>query len=393
MLTLHIGLASSGSQHNKLRKDVDEHNPAYERDSKLSPGHQSLDSGVGINQTSPTKPAYWGDIPGEGHNTAARGPSDHSRLGDSATESAGRHHGGITSHDDSRYAEQDVGGGLSRGAHGTHGGAARDLPDRSRFTEDTTDSTGHQLGSNTSRHSPRHGEQAVGGGIYNSVTGTGSPEHGTHHSGHHSDVVHDPLTSGTKGIPVSSGLGGNTYDQKTDLRGDGAPSSRNNHTGLGLSGAGAAAGVGAAAAGYGAHEHGRHGQDDRGLSEVQRSSGYGGNQSGGVPRTSMLDPEPRSTATGSQAGPTGSAGPQPGFTDPTPTAAGHVSGGSPSHSNTGAGFGSTASSASGSAGGLGRSHYGPGHEGSKVLHTCQHCGRDNDISQYFSKDVVYRLGS
>ncbi|KAI9154704.1 hypothetical protein HJFPF1_07261 [Paramyrothecium foliicola] len=36
-------------------------------------------------------------------------------------------------------------------------------------------------------------------------------------------------------------------------------------------------------------------------------------------------------------------------------------------------------------------HYGPGHAGAKVLHRCQHCGHDNDISRYFNKDVVYRL--
>jgi hypothetical protein len=36
-------------------------------------------------------------------------------------------------------------------------------------------------------------------------------------------------------------------------------------------------------------------------------------------------------------------------------------------------------------------HYGPGHSGAKVMHRCAHCGNDNDITKYFSKDVVYRL--
>ncbi|KFA69863.1 hypothetical protein S40285_10623 [Stachybotrys chlorohalonatus IBT 40285] len=36
-------------------------------------------------------------------------------------------------------------------------------------------------------------------------------------------------------------------------------------------------------------------------------------------------------------------------------------------------------------------HFGPGHAGAKVLHRCEHCGNDNDITRYFSKDVVYRL--
>jgi hypothetical protein len=40
---------------------------------------------------------------------------------------------------------------------------------------------------------------------------------------------------------------------------------------------------------------------------------------------------------------------------------------------------------------LSNDHYGPGHSGAKVLHRCQHCGNDNDITKYFSKDVVYRL--
>ncbi|CAH0049021.1 unnamed protein product [Clonostachys solani] len=39
----------------------------------------------------------------------------------------------------------------------------------------------------------------------------------------------------------------------------------------------------------------------------------------------------------------------------------------------------------------GADHYGPGHSGAKVLHRCEHCGNDNDITRYFSKDVVYRL--
>ncbi|KAI9157941.1 endoglucanase [Paramyrothecium foliicola] len=36
-------------------------------------------------------------------------------------------------------------------------------------------------------------------------------------------------------------------------------------------------------------------------------------------------------------------------------------------------------------------HYGPGHAGARVLHRCQHCGNDNDITKYFNRDVVYRL--
>lgn len=64
--------------------------------------------------------------------------------------------------------------------------------------------------------------------------------------------------------------------------------------------------------------------------------------------------------------------------------------------NSGSGFGSSSSptSASGfnSGGGLGKDHFGPAHEGAKVMHKCE-CGRDNDISHYFQKDAVYRIGS
>ncbi|KAI0022374.1 hypothetical protein F4780DRAFT_733994 [Xylariomycetidae sp. FL0641] len=40
---------------------------------------------------------------------------------------------------------------------------------------------------------------------------------------------------------------------------------------------------------------------------------------------------------------------------------------------------------------MGADHYGPGHAGAKVLHRCDHCGNDNDISRYFRKEAVYRM--
>ncbi|ORY59287.1 uncharacterized protein BCR38DRAFT_412984 [Pseudomassariella vexata] len=43
-------------------------------------------------------------------------------------------------------------------------------------------------------------------------------------------------------------------------------------------------------------------------------------------------------------------------------------------------------------GGLGEDHYGPAHPGAKVYHSCDHCGKDNDISKYFRKEATYRLG-
>ncbi|KAI3332034.1 hypothetical protein HD806DRAFT_178460 [Xylariaceae sp. AK1471] len=56
-----------------------------------------------------------------------------------------------------------------------------------------------------------------------------------------------------------------------------------------------------------------------------------------------------------------------------------------------AGAGSSIGTSMGSKGGMGDDHYGPGHPGAKVLHRCENCGVDNDISRYFKKDVAYRM--
>ncbi|EEY16226.1 conserved hypothetical protein [Verticillium alfalfae VaMs.102] len=59
---------------------------------------------------------------------------------------------------------------------------------------------------------------------------------------------------------------------------------------------------------------------------------------------------------------------------------------------TGAGVGAGSGSVGAGSAGLGADHYGPAHEGAKVFHKCRGCGMDNDISQYFRKDAVYRMG-
>ncbi|KAK9775621.1 hypothetical protein SCAR479_07728 [Seiridium cardinale] len=41
---------------------------------------------------------------------------------------------------------------------------------------------------------------------------------------------------------------------------------------------------------------------------------------------------------------------------------------------------------------LAKGHFGPGHDGAKVMHKCDKCGHDNDISKHFRKDAVYRMG-
>lgn len=347
------------------------------------------------------------------------------------------------------------------------------LPDRTTHGH----GLGHDRTTGSAGHNPLHGDQAVGGGVYNSVTGAGSPGHDRSHGSanpHASGgAVHDPLTSGTRGASVASGT--NDYDYKTSLAGAGAPTSRddratgpglasagdvgagygtgntynqhtdirgnergigqgglsqggltgaglsgsgiggnglsgsgvgrsqgygdsglthhdqstghgNSHTGAGLAGAGVAA-----AAGYGANEFAHRGQ---GNSSYDSPSSH---HTPGVPRSSMLDVEqPTGGLTGSQHGQqaTGvpqnaSLGSERNVTPPQHGAHG-IGGGSPT--NVGSGIGTHMGQSSPTSSGHSNTHYGPGHPGAKVMHQCQHCGRDNDISRYFKQDVVYRLG-
>ncbi|KAJ4422188.1 hypothetical protein N0V82_003158 [Gnomoniopsis sp. IMI 355080] len=441
------GLTSSGTPRNRLSKGTDDQDQ--------------------------TKGAYWGDLSKDGHSGTAGDFPDRTRPGEDTSDAAGRQHRAQGHHHDHRSGDQAVGGGVydSVPARGSHGASNRDPTEDSHFGQNLP-------GTSTSRDHHLAG-QSSGGGTFNSVTGSGSP-------GHHAtrntprDTVHDPLSSGTKGVPLSSGhTSGEHYDhQRAGFQGDGASTAHNDRAGHshGLGATGAAAGAGAAA-GYGAHEYGQHNNGN--------PTHSGNKTSGGVPRTSMLDPEPASNrsnlaasghpgssgyndaegtrvaGTGANSSPdrdhrgtathgthgtagygnaaaTGGSG-VTGYNDPTgthgthnsrianavdpridsdrdhrgaPGAAGaagtsHIGSGpgpsantdfsgNPSHVNTNIGAGSgpnssispTQSASSGS----GQKHYGPGHEGAKVLHSCQHCGRDNDISHYFNKDVVYRLG-
>lgn len=302
-------LSSSGSPRNKLHRESDDRHPTQEGYSQPTHGHHTQDSGVGLGQHSSTKDgtsqgAYWGDLSSEGH-------------------------------------------------HGH--GKTDDLTDRTYRGQDLT-------GAGRGDHNPRFEDQAVGGGVYNSVTGAGSPDYTGSYGKHHTSggAVHDPLTSGTQGTSIPSG---NTYDQNTEHRGHGIPTSRNEHIGGGLAGAGAGA-----AAGYGANEYAHRGHENTGYNP-SHDSGVRDTHAPGVPHSSMLDPEPS-----------------------LPSSATRQSHQAPdTYSPTQHNPGNTSNVASGS--GLGKDHYGPAHEGAKVFHTCQHCGQDNDISQYFKKEAVYRLGS
>lgn len=363
---IHPGLASSGTQRNRLSKGSD-----------------------GLDQSSTG--AYWGDLSKDNHQGVAGDLPDRTRLDKDSSAPTGRHHGaqGHTHHHDHRASDQAVGGGVydAAPAQGSHGLSNRDPTEDSHFGQDLS-------GTAASRDRDHHlAGQSSGRGVHNSVTGAGSPEqYGSRTS--KTGNVHHPASSG-----ISSGnASGNTYDgQNAGFRGDGVSTSQNERTGhghgLGVTGATAGAG---AAAGYGAHEYGQHNHG---------STGYGGGKTAdGVPRSSMLDPEPALHKSNS---PVRGQTVSPGYNDLEGTRGtstggntGHFSSG-PSHVNTniGAGVGpgpdsgvSAVSPTQSASSGSGRKHYGPGHDGAKVLHSCQHCGRDNDISHYFNKDVVYRLG-
>ncbi|KAK8137361.1 hypothetical protein PG984_005301 [Apiospora sp. TS-2023a] len=64
---------------------------------------------------------------------------------------------------------------------------------------------------------------------------------------------------------------------------------------------------------------------------------------------------------------------------------------SPSHNASGSGSGMGMGAMANSLPGMGDGHHGPGHASAKVLHRCDHCGNDNDISRYFSKEAAYRM--
>ncbi|KAI0150402.1 hypothetical protein GGR57DRAFT_194587 [Xylariaceae sp. FL1272] len=53
--------------------------------------------------------------------------------------------------------------------------------------------------------------------------------------------------------------------------------------------------------------------------------------------------------------------------------------------------GNSSVASSGVRAGMGDDHFGPGHAGARVVHRCEHCGNDSDISRYFRKDATYRM--
>lgn len=349
MLISFIGgnnLDYSASQRKKLHKDSDDYDSFKDESPKSATSQRSWDSGVGGIGKANTKDrtstgGYWGDM-GQSNRTATKELPDRSRY--------------------------------------RHGSESAEVTDR--------------------RHDPRLADQAVGGGVYNGVAGTGAHTHKNGRSNQFADhTVHDPLTSGTKGVPVDSD---NAYDEdylpdnsmqsshneypngglnSNGLNGSGLNGKGLNGKGLngrGLNGSGLNNGRGTgshdwngATAGYNAFEDNQTGRDNYTYGNRPQPSSF---RDGGVPKTSMLDPEPATTAS-----PTHNV---------TPRAAGGLS--SPMSEKSTQGSSGPVPSSTNS---IGKKHFGPGHEGAKVMHQCEHCGNDNDISRYFRNDVVYRLGS
>ncbi|PSS05251.1 hypothetical protein BD289DRAFT_449113 [Coniella lustricola] len=375
-------LTRSDKHHNKRAQDINEQWEATSdnRDS-FKAGH-TRDSGVGIPDPA---------------NTSAREPARDSATQGHTAESAG------------------YWGDLPPSHHNTT--TSKDLPDRSaKHGRDN-------------QYDNRFADQAVGGGVYNPEASTRIPERAGSR-GAHADptgLTNDPLSSGSRDKAFShsgrndnlQGLeGGHRGDDlrtsgRNDLtasgyRGDDLQSSgrnedlhassHNNHSGL--KGAGAATGA-AGAAGYAAHEFSHRDQRHNNSNNFNNNNAEGYNQGSlsgepapGMPRSSMLDPEP------AHQGFSGPPRQHQAGEENFPSSGGYNSSSSPidSHNNSNSNnFNKSNSPTSGSgsaSGGPGSSarHFGPGHEASKVMHTCDHCGRDNDISKYFSKDVVYRLG-
>lgn len=451
------GTATSGTHHtSKLHKDAGEYDPSRDTTTTSKHGHTPADSGVGLGSPTSARdqqsqgPAYWGDL-SQGGQGATRDQPEHPAQRDVPTSTSGHHLGGQAVGGGAYAPTTSTGSQENGGARASHTGAAGVDPRLSggrgvASSSDTTGNTYNQSdlrgdGTSTARND-HHGSGLTGAGTAAGAagaTGLAAREIGHHGHGHgygqgnagYDGAVNDRTGGGltgnnTSGAPGYGADGSGRYDQGTTGYGGGA----HDRTGAGLAGnntssapgygaddlgrhgqsntgyggvqqpshnrhGGAIAGVGAAgAAAYGAHEIGQHGHGQSG----HGNTGYDATQTSptsesrvpGMPHSSMLEPE--KGFGGNVDSSYQSGGRSTGNVDPTyhsgarnsssPVGGGGYAGATSTGSDPGTG---TASS--------GAKHFGPGHEGSKVFHTCENCGKDNDISKYFSKDVVYRLGS
>ncbi|KAF6833234.1 cell surface protein [Colletotrichum musicola] len=387
-------------------------------------GHRPTDSGIDVEtrkgvsgshdrtgERGTTQDPYWGSMGSESHGVTGsntrtgyddpagtHGPHGNraGNLADPRVDSDRDHRGapgsGITG-SNVRTGYDDP-----SGTHGPHNNRAGNLADPrvdsdrdhrgapGGFNKDLPLRPNEQRGDYDSsfNRSRGQGPEAVGGGVYNPMSSAGGHHDPTSsidrsmegrdftHTGHGSGNNYGSGADGNNlqyGIsnPVSNPtLAGAHNNDPYDTRMRDRDMGRD-RTGHGLAGGVAGAGLGVAVS----EAARRHHHDDL------RDSGYGpSNTRGGYNSPSNtrggVDNVPRS---GGLMGNDGAA-PKSSMLDPYNTSPTHsVGSGSPN-------FNQDSSP----------SHYGPAHEGAKVMHTCSHCGRDNDISRYFKRDAVYRMG-
>ncbi|KAM0271945.1 hypothetical protein ACHAQH_008884 [Verticillium albo-atrum] len=407
------------------------HDPNYK--------HQTTDSGVGLddrhrrdNTTTRSNEPYWGAV--DRNDPTRAGLNNNSSLnrkdlplrpgeqtsgaygttgyGNTSTN-AGPHGSNVANKADPRvdsdldnrdnYGSSGVGHTTNTGYGGTSGTGYGDAsntgygntaskagPHNSNMANklDPRVDSDRDNRNNYSSNQPLGGGQAVGGGTYSTAPGSHQV------TGHRLDD--DGYDSRTR----DSDFGRDTRDRAS------------------ASGPGVAGGAGAAGAGIAASELARH-HRDRDLDQTTSSDNY--QRGGGVPQSSMLDThntsqggigntrvgphdsnignkmDPRVDSDldgrqGNQFGAGGPGGMQGGQYGAGNTGPGVGGAGLTGAGLSGAGLAGAGSGVGSGASGLGADHYGPAHEGAKVFHKCRGCGMDNDISQYFRKDAVYRMG-
>ncbi|KAK8045717.1 hypothetical protein PG996_013781 [Apiospora saccharicola] len=197
--------------------------------------------------------------------------------------------------------------------------------------------TGSMGNNNTSMLDPHNETNRTTYGTDNSPSGTGI---GAHHSHHGHRAESNGMATGTSPHMAGGGLASNEYAA-------GAPHQQQQHQ------SGMAGGI----------PHGGVSSHD--------------NTRGGIPHESGMTNQHMGNVS-----PTGNT-----------TSSHHMSGSgnSPSHNTSGSGSGMGMGAMANSLPGMGDGHHGPGHASAKVLHRCDHCGNDNDISRYFSKEAAYRM--
>ncbi|TQN64894.1 hypothetical protein CSHISOI_10521 [Colletotrichum shisoi] len=379
----------SGRAANKIDPRVDS-----DRDHRGAPGtHRTTDSGVDVGHNRPypgdnvrntQEPPYWGDVGRDSQPVTGNHGTLNKDLPLRPNES------GI-----GRGGPQAVGGGTYNAAATHHHDPASSV-DRSMegrdftHTQQTRNAGVGGAGSDpySGVHSAAHNPQAALAG------GSTSDPYDTRMRDR--DMGRDRSGHGAAGAGIGAGVGAGAAvaagqaahrHHRDDTHESGYGSGTSGAGGLNSnSGTGNSGGVGGlhSNSGIGHNTPGSHGVSSSrgGVDDYSRSS-LSGNEPG-VPKTSMLDPYNESSATsgvrsnvaGGKGGHYGGRSGSPPFNQGT-----HSSNVDPVPGTTGLGSSS-----------MGPDHYGPGHEGAKVFHTCARCGEDNDISRYFKRDAVYRMG-